>query len=97
MPKPIVITEFGDTLVEYPGPLSADDTLPLRSPFRPIAEEVAGIHSGDGGWMLLNGTSSTHMALACHTCYLRVAIPNYVKTWGDLRAHFRKFNRSSTP
>ena len=92
MPNPIVITKFGDTLVEYPGLLSADDTLPLLSPTRFISEDVAGIHSGDGGWIIVHEISSTHTALACHTCYLRVLVPNSVKTWGDLRAHFKKFN-----
>lgn len=87
MPKPVVITEFRDTLLEYPSdpPMKYGDEKRLNT--------CIGIHAVCGGWVDISRTSTSHSAITCRSCGLRAVVPNGVKTWGDLRAHFKKFNQ----
>lgn len=88
--KPIVLTQYGESLREYPPDqrgiytVHTRDDHPLR--FSPGAHEVC------LGWVDLRVASSTHNALVCRTCHLRVVIPSSVDTYGALRAHFKEFN-----
>jgi len=90
MPIPIVIAEFGDTTLEYPSdpPLKYGDEVRLHTCF--------GIHAICCGRVGISMTSTSHSAITCRSCGLRVVVPNGVKTWGDLRAHFQKFNNPAS-
>lgn len=82
--KPIVVSEYGDALREYPPGVGlvehTKDNFPMSM--------TPGVHAVCNGWMDLRPISSTHNAISCRVCHLRVAFPKTIKTYGDLRAHF---------
>lgn len=92
--KPIVLTEIGDTLSEYPPSTKfggyeyfvdhARDTNKLST--------CVGVHTICHGWMDRNRATATHDAISCRCCHLRITFPKSVKTYGDLRTHFAQFN-----
>ena len=88
--KPIVLTEYGETLNEYPkGHLPSDHPGAHQDLPEHEAKKMSiciGIHAVCSCWMDIREISSTHRALTCRGCNLRFVIPKEVQTFGDLRA-----------
>ena len=78
--QPIQLTKFGETLINYPGSESNDQSELYC---------CIGIHE-ECGWMDIHKISKTHVALTCRNCGLRVVIPKDIKTYGQLREYCNK-------
>jgi hypothetical protein len=88
MLKPIVITEFGNTikgnhcgLGETAGHNDDDHTT-----FGSIE------HDKCGGFLRRRANSATFDVLKCSDCHVFVNIPPNVRTFGELRKYFHQFN-----
>jgi hypothetical protein len=82
--EPIKLTRYEETLLEYPKEQwqksrTDEDTFQIGS--------VLGVHDVCRGWVDLRAASKTFNAITCRLCYLRVIIPNTIKTYGALREH----------
>lgn len=87
--KPIVLTEYGERLVENLISKKTDeDSLNHDS--------IIGVHEHCRGGFNFIPVSSTHNVLLCRECGLRVVIPIKVITFGDLRRHFKTFQKASS-
>ncbi len=78
MIKPIVLTSFGETLRGYPGS-NAGDEGKLGS--------CIGVHDVCDGWVDIKEISTTHNAIVCRGCSLRIVVPASLKTYGELRTY----------
>jgi len=94
--KPIVLTDIGDQLLEYPpdrnimGGNLVDHTRDSKK-----MELCVGLHAVCQGWIDREPVTQTHDALICRSCHLRVPFPKELKTYGNLRQHLRKFNAAA--
>jgi hypothetical protein len=50
---------------------------------------VAGVHQNCGGLIKRAHDTSTHGVLVCNHCHLQIYFPVDIKTYGELRDHFR--------
>lgn len=80
--EPIVLTKYGEALEAYPRTEKRDPTT-----YKLIS--CVGVHSVCNGFMDCNETSSTHSALVCRICHLRVVIPKEVDTWAKLQERMK--------
>lgn len=87
MMKPIVLTEFGETM--------RGTKVWDKTDASPIPDYQAAIHDVCGGWFFIQEISKTHNVLRCHNCGLRIPIPTEIKTYGNLRTWARKRLRVS--
>ena len=71
----ILLTSYGETLKPY-GDQNKDTVL----------AGTIGVHSC-GGWVDIKTLSPTHNVIVCRACYLRIVIPNSIKTYGQLIEH----------
>ena len=76
--KPILLTKFGEKLVQHPDLKTTDDKK-LGS--------CIGIHDICGGLIHIRPISKTYKAVYCQKCGLRVTIPNGITTYGELRKY----------
>lgn len=83
--KPIVITEYGERLREYPSRIGDDHATDAD-----VLNCCIGIHEVCSSWIDIRKVTAIHQALICRGCHLRVIIPAAVRTYGDLRKHFAK-------
>jgi hypothetical protein len=88
--KPIILTEFGETLNPYSGldkVGTTEETVLISSRWgiRIYDKDVVGIHSACDGKIQLRKVSETHSALCCDQCNLRIVIPKEVDTYKKLR------------
>lgn len=86
--RPIVLSEFGDTLREYPRQNygTCCDLLPYEvNPDLGELSTCVGVHDTCRGWMDIRDISSTHRRLRCRACGFTLTLPKNVKTYGDLR------------
>lgn len=81
---PIILTELGETLLPYPGAEAGEDVR---------LQSCIGVHDICRGWVDIVKASSTHRAIHCRVCGLRVVIPNAVERWSQLAKHFAQFNK----
>jgi hypothetical protein len=79
--EPIVLTVFGETMENYPESTLRDDAN-LGKPFN---SNCVGIHSVCKGIIDWIPVSTTHNALHCRVCGLRILVPNGIVTYGGLR------------
>lgn len=73
----IVLTEFGECLLEYPSTQTSDQDR-LGS--------CVGMHEGCNS-VDLKPVSATHNAIYCRHCGLRIVIPKEIDTYGKLRQY----------
>lgn len=88
MIKPIKLTEYGETLLGYPGSERGDEG------------ELScgiGVHAICNGWVDIKPVSTTHKAIICRECNMRILVPESVKTYGDLRSFFNAQNSGVLP
>ena len=88
---PVVVTEFGEELVGYPGKrheLGTDETE--ESPMS------ISVHGRCRGFVDRKDVSNSHDVLKCRACFLRVYVPKSVQTYGDIRRHFIAYNSPQT-
>lgn len=76
MTEPIVLTRFGETLLPH------DHTTDSSK----LSTNI-GVHEVCQGMMHIRQISTTHQAINCRACQLRVVIPHHVTTYGALRQH----------
>ncbi|KKR88796.1 MAG: hypothetical protein UW50_C0001G0128 [Candidatus Wolfebacteria bacterium GW2011_GWA1_44_24] len=88
--EPIQLTLEGDLLREYP-----PRTLAFGSEYfvKHTRDEndlgsCVGVHMHCNCWIDRRRATSTHDAIVCRGCHLRVLFPKEVKTYGDLRQVF---------
>lgn len=79
MIKPIVLTSAGETLLGYPGSVRGDEGE---------LDNCIGVHDVCNGFVDIKKISTTHNAIICRSCHLRVIVPASLKTYGELRAYF---------
>lgn len=84
--RPIILTEFGETLLE---PLADSDEYHTHDD-TPLKSNI-GVHDICNGWVDLKGVSETHQAIVCRSCQLRVVIPKIIETYGELRKYFVQY------
>ncbi len=83
MIEPIVLTEYGETLRGYPDSQTGDEGK---------LSTCIGVHDVCNCWVDIKQVSSTHHAILCRGCALRVVVPkNSVTTFGDLREFFKQY------
>jgi len=82
--KPIKLTQYGETLLEYPRSSYTTCVKP-KDPEERQLNTCVGIHGVCNGWMDIREVSSTHKAITCRACGLRVVFPESIKTFGALR------------
>jgi hypothetical protein len=83
MIKPIVLSSCNERLIGY-----SEETVEEGSLIGCI-----GRHEVCGGWIDFKEISSTHHAIVCRNCGLRITIPKIVKTYGGLRDYLLKSSR----
>lgn len=79
MREPITLTKYGEKLIE-------DDPKPDHSDADELGT-ILGIHELCRGFIEKNETSEYYSAIFCRRCYLRVIIPNDIRTYGELREY----------
>ena len=79
MIRPIILTSFGETLLGYQGNDEGGDERKLNY--------YSLVHDVCGGFIDIRKISTTHNAIICRLCYLRVVIPASLETYGELRAY----------
>jgi hypothetical protein len=81
--EPIGLSEFGDTLIEFPGDLNShvrDDDL--------IWQRAGSVmHRSCRGTLEMVGCSDFYRVLTCKKCNFRMYIPVEVQTFGQLRQY----------
>ncbi len=87
MLSPVVISEVGETLVGYPA--NRQGVVTDQEDHSTLSISVHGICNG---FTDRKNISSTHDAIVCRSCFLRVVIPKSVITYNDLRSHFSRWN-----
>lgn len=80
--RPIVLTRFGETLVKYPGSSDTEESE--------LESVLAGVHAVCSGWIDKKAVSSNHFALICRNCGLRILVPDFVKTFAQLRGYCKQ-------
>ena len=85
--KPIGLTEYGDTLLEYPRQV---DVTSIKSeadknPDDGTLSSCVGVHDVCRGWMDIRVVSKTHRRITCRTCKLNITVPVGVVTYRQLR------------
>jgi hypothetical protein len=78
--SPIQLTPIGDLLEEYPTSQGVGHTTDEKK-----LNQCVGIHALCDSFMDLRPASTTHNAINCRGCNLRVPISNTIITYGDLR------------
>ncbi len=86
---PIVLTEFGERIREYP--VSGDIAFPKHTRDSNELDSTPGVHDLCDGWIDLRQVSKGFNALICRRCHLRVLVPVDIKTYGKLRLYFEHF------
>jgi len=81
--EPIVLTRFGETLLEYFLREASDDTEIPR-------DGCIGAHDICGGFFELRSVSDTHNIILCQKCNLRTPIPKEINTYRELREYLAK-------
>lgn len=74
--EPIALTQFGETLLEYPGSKTTDESK---------LSGCIGIHEVCNCWVDLRVISKTHNILKCRSCGLRIPLLKSIDTYGKLR------------
>lgn len=96
--EPVVVSEYDETIKGYPN-YEGDGTIHSE-------ETVLGtvVHESCSGSILTGSyladtrrISKTHNAIVCRGCHRSWVFPNTVKTYGDLRKHFSRFNDHAIP
>ncbi len=80
--SPIVVNEFGETLVDYPQ-TTVNDNERLSTCFA--------LHETCNGFVDLKRISKTHNCILCRACSLRIVIPQEIDTYGKLRQWCAQF------
>ena len=89
--KPIVLTEFGETLIQhFSFPKKDSDLITGGS-----SNHIIGMHALCNGCIDIMDISQTHKALICRECMLRVVIPKTIETIADLRCFLKRFQKAS--
>ena len=89
MVEPIVLDKnTGEILLGYPGSEQGDEGELWC---------CIGVHEICRGWVDIKPISTTHQALVCRSCGMRILVPASVKTFGDLRSFFNKKNSGVSP
>ena len=78
MIRPITLTSFGEEMTGYPGSNESEDSK---------LGVCIGVHEICEGFLDIKKISTTHNAIVCRSCHLRIVIPASLQTYGDLRAH----------
>jgi len=81
MINPIVLTSFGETITGYPGSEETDDSK-LGG-----CCSCIGVHDVCEGFVDIKEISTTHKAIICRECHLRVVVPASIQTYGQLREY----------
>ena len=79
----VVVSEFGETI--------------SGTPVEKWNSRIGGFHKKCGASTYVIENSSTHDAIVCKRCLLRIPIPIKVSTYKDLLNHFRQFNPDPNP
>jgi hypothetical protein len=86
--QPIRLTPEGDYLCEYPPrsrSLGGSEYFIDHTRDSHDLGSCVGVHKYCNGWMDRHGATSSHDAITCRSCHLRVLFPKETKTYGDLR------------
>lgn len=85
MLNPIILTQFGETLVEQKND-NLEDTKAIFSIYEGrVLERCIGVHEICKGFIDCKPISKTHNVILCRSCRLRINIPIDVTTYGQLR------------
>ena len=81
--EPIVLTQFGEKLLQYSLRETSDDTEISRG-------GCIGVHDICRGFFDLRSVSDTHNIILCRKCNLRIPVPGEINTYGKLREYLAK-------
>ena len=82
---PVQLTPEGDLLKEYP----RDGGFVDHSRDSNKVSLCVGVHAFCHGWMDRNRATASNDSITCRCCGLRVLFPKKIKTYGELRDHFK--------
>lgn len=86
--EPIQLTLENDLLLEYPP--QSHGAFPEHSRDENKLSSCVGVHACCGSWVDRHHSSTTHDALVCRGCFLRVVFPVEIQTYGELRAYMTR-------
>ena len=84
MIKPIKLSSLNEVMNGYSE----------KTEYETALEGCIGSHSICNGWIDIKRISSTHNAIVCRECNMRIPIPKAVKTFAGLRDYFAKALRN---
>ncbi len=85
MLEAIVLTKFGETLVEQENDNLKDTNTIFGIYEGRIIERCIGVHEFCRGFVDCKPVSKTHNVIICRACGLRINIPIDITTFGQLR------------
>ena len=85
MLEPIVLTQFGETLIEQEGHNLKDTNAIFNVYENRIIEKCIAVHDICRGFIDCKPVSKTHNVILCRACGLRINIPIVIATYGQLR------------
>lgn len=83
--EPIRLTPEGDFLIEDASCASLEPARIHHTRDNQLLHSLVGVHKHCGGLLDRQRATTTSDVLVCRKCYLRVAFPREVETYGDLR------------
>lgn len=90
--EPIVVSEFGEIIEGYPNREGGTDATDETKLGTVVHARCAVVGVAQSSWADTRVVSPTHNAIVCRGCYRSWLFPNTIKTFGDLRLYFMKFN-----
>jgi len=81
--EPIVLTRFGERLLEYSLSKTSDNT-------EISSGDYIGVHHICRGFFELRSVSDTHNIILCQKCFLRIPVPKEINTYRELREYFAR-------
>lgn len=87
--NPITLNEHGDALRENDPSYQSHNFFTSHTRDGDELRSPAGLHVHCGGVIEIKQSTETQCVLVCESCYLRIRIPAYIKTYGNLRKVIR--------
>jgi hypothetical protein len=92
--EPVIVTEYGVRLTGSPQNVLDEEGFRIETDADTISMSE---HDGCIGFVTRRRGTETHDKLRCSGCEFVMFVPREVRTYGELRMHFREFNFPEEP
>ena len=93
--EPVVVSEYGETISGYPNQEGNTEHTEDTVLSTLVHDDCATRGITSSSWADTYQISKSHDAIVCRGCRRSWVFPNTVKTYGDLRRYFAKYNHST--